>query len=63
MLDTPMRLVVAYGLVVLLALAVAALVWWRARNTQHRRDVRARGRLAERYRQRKEAAASTTDNS
>jgi uncharacterized iron-regulated membrane protein len=55
--DLPMRLVIAYGLIALLMLAAAAILWWRARNSRERRDARARDRLAERYRQRLEAAA------
>ena len=57
MADTPTRLLVAYTLIAVMALAVAALVWWRARNTQNRQNARAASRLAERYRQRKEASS------
>ena len=58
MLDLPMRLVVAYGLIGLTVLIVAAWALWRARNTYARRDARARTRLDERYRRRDEAAAT-----
>ena len=58
MLDLPMRLVIAYGLIALMALAGAAFVWWRVRNTQARRDERRRGRLAEHYRKRDEGAST-----
>lgn len=58
MLDMPTRLVIAYGLIALMVLAAAGLVWWRSRNTQRRRDERARRRLAERYRQLKETTAA-----
>ena len=57
-LDMPMRLVIAYALIALMLLAAAGFAWWRTRNTQQRRDERARSRLAERYRQRDEAAGS-----
>lgn len=53
----PARLIIAYVLVVLLALAGVAFAWWNARNTQHRRDRRAGERLAERYQERRDAAA------
>jgi hypothetical protein len=56
MFDMPMRLVIAYGLIALIALAGAAFAWWHSHNSQHRRDARARTRLAKRYRQRDEAA-------
>lgn len=62
MFDLPARLVVAYGLIALMVLAVAALVWWGAHNTQHRRSERAKHRLAERYRQREEAARTAADH-
>ena len=56
--DLPMRLIVAYGLIALMVLAGAAYFGWRAYNSQRRRDDRARGRVAERYRKRDEAAAA-----
>ena len=56
MLDQSMRLLIAYGLIGLMVLAAGAFVWWRARNTQERRDTRARTRLAEYYRKRDETA-------
>jgi len=55
--DMPIRLIVAYGLIALMGLAVLTWVGWRARNTQARRDARARSRLAEYHRRRDEAAA------
>ena len=58
----PTRLVVAYGLIALMVIGAAALVWWRARNTHHRRDTRARAALEERYRLRDEAAAKTAED-
>ena len=56
MFDLPLRLVVAYGLMALIVLAVAALAWWAGRNTHARRHAKARDRLAEHYRQRAEIA-------
>jgi uncharacterized iron-regulated membrane protein len=53
----PARLIVACMLIVLLVVAALALVLWNARTTQRWRDRRARERLAERYQQRREAAA------
>ena len=61
MLDIPMRLVIAYGLIALMVLAAVGLAWWRAHNSQRRRDERARSRLAERYRQRSEIAATEAE--
>jgi HAMP domain-containing protein len=52
----PARLLVAYGLIALMALGVLAYAWWRSHNSQSRRAARARERLAERYRLRDEAA-------
>ena len=57
MLDVTTRLAVAYGLIALMLLAAVGGVVWKLRNTQQRRDERSRARLAERYRQRDEAAA------
>jgi type VI protein secretion system component VasK len=57
MLDIPTRLVIAYGLIAAMALFALAVVLWKARNSRHRRGLRAQARLAERYRQRDEAAA------
>lgn len=59
--DIPARLLVAYALIVLLVLAAIALAGWRASRTQRWRDRRANERLAERYRQRREAAALEKD--
>ena len=50
MLDMPMRLVVAYGLIALMALAIMAVVVWRMRNTHARRYQRERTRAANRRR-------------
>jgi uncharacterized iron-regulated membrane protein len=61
MLDLPMRLVVAYGLIALVVLAIAALLLWRTRNSQGRRDRRDRDRLTERYRVREESLAAERD--
>lgn len=60
--DTYTRLVVAYGLIALMILGAAALVWWRARNTYERRAERARTRDADRRRQRDAAAAAAARN-
>jgi len=56
MFDLPMRLVIAYGLIGLMVLGAVAFFWWRSRNTQERRDTRARTRLAEYYRKRDKTA-------
>ena len=61
MLDIPMRLVVAYGLIALMVMAAVGLAWWRAQNKQRRRDERARILLADRYRQRRETAAAEAE--
>ena len=53
----PVRLLVAYGLIALMALGVLAFAWWSTHNSQRRRDGHARERLAERYRFRDEAAS------
>ena len=58
MLDPSTRLLVAYGLIGLMVLAAVAFIWWRAHNTQERRDTRARTKLAEYYRKRDQAGAS-----
>jgi threonine/homoserine/homoserine lactone efflux protein len=55
--DVPNRLIIAYGLIALMGLAILAWIGWRARNTRPRRDARARSRLAEHHRRRDEAAA------
>lgn len=51
------RLLVAYGLIALMVLAGLAFAWWARHNSSDRRAERSRTRLAERYRQRDEAAA------
>jgi threonine/homoserine/homoserine lactone efflux protein len=56
--EVPTRLIIAYGLIVVMGLAVLAWIGWRAYHTQQRRDERARSRQAERHRQRDEAAAA-----
>jgi len=59
----PTRLVLAYAILAMLVLAGAAFAWWTKHNSRDRRDARARARLAERYRQRDEAAErAATDN-
>jgi hypothetical protein len=55
--DVPTRLIIAYGLIALMGLAVMAWIGWRAYHTQQRRDVRARSRQAEYHRRRDEASA------
>ena len=55
--DVPTRLIIAYGLIALMGLAVLAWIGWRAYHTQRRRDARARTRQAEYHRRRDEAAA------
>jgi hypothetical protein len=57
----PTRLLVAYGLIALMALAALAFTWWSTHNSQSRRDERARERLAERYRLRDEAERASGD--
>ena len=52
----PTRLILAYAILAVLVLAGAAFAWWTKHNSRERRDARARSRLAERYRQRDEAA-------
>lgn len=57
MFELPTRLLVAYGLIALILLAAVAVVLWTVRNSQDRRDSRARARLSEQYRKRDQAAA------
>ena len=55
--DVPTRLIIAYGLIALMGLAIVAWFAWRAYHTQQRRDARARIRQAEYHRRRDESAA------
>jgi len=55
----PTRLLVAYGLIALIALGVLAFAWWRSHNSESRRAARGRARLAEHYRLRDEAASES----
>jgi hypothetical protein len=57
MIDDTTRLVIAYGLIALMLLAAVGGLAWKLHNTQQRRDERGRAKLAERYRQRDDAAA------
>lgn len=57
MLDMPMRLIVAYGLIAAMLLIAAAIAWWSRYNSRERRQLRSRARQAEVYRLRDEAAA------
>jgi hypothetical protein len=57
MLDMPMRLVVAYGLIAAMLLIATAIAWWSRYNSRERREVRSRARQAEIYRVRDETAA------
>jgi hypothetical protein len=57
MFELPTRLVVAYGLITLMVLAAVAVAVWTFRNSQPRRDLRARARQTEHYRKRDQAAA------
>ncbi len=56
-MDQPARLLVAYGLIALMALFALAVVFWLRHNHPHRRNQRERARTAEYYRQRLEANA------
>jgi hypothetical protein len=57
-LDLPLRLVVAYGLIALILLTVAGGVVWMVRNTPQRRNARDNARQAEYYRKRDDKAAA-----
>lgn len=57
MFELPARLIVAYGLIAVMLLGGVALALWTVRNSQDRRDLRARNRLSEHYRKRDQAAA------
>ena len=57
MFDLPMRLVIAYGLIAVIVLAAVAVAVRIVRNSQPRRDLRARALQTEHYRKRDEAAA------
>jgi hypothetical protein len=61
MLDTPTRVLVAYGLIVLLALAAAAVVWWKLSYPRRRSDARARQREKDHTRRRDAAEALASD--
>jgi len=61
MFDLSGRLMIAYGLIALIVLAVAGMVLWRRHNTPRRRRLRDRVRTTERYRRRQEQAAATDD--
>lgn len=57
MLDLPARLLIAYGLIALMVLAVVALVLWLRHNSTHRRYQREKARTEAHYRRRQQAAA------
>ena len=57
MFGAPARLIIGYALIVLLVLAGLACARLNSRKIQFRRDRRAAERLAERYKERRDAAA------
>ena len=61
MFDLSTRLLTAYGLIALMAIAAVWVVLWLRHNSPRRRHLRERTREAEHYRQRREAAAVTDD--
>lgn len=50
MADTPTRLLVAYGLIAVMVLAAATIVWWKARQSPRRIEARKRARRRAAYR-------------
>ena len=62
MFDPPMRLVIAYGLIALMALAMVGIVVWCRHNNPRRRYLREKARDAEYYRRRDQAAIAAAED-